>query len=102
MTRVKALFTIFAFSSVCFGATLMHASINKYQQEQKNKEDLCERFLQEKSNSIRYQKAKKLYEESFRLSFDNLWSKANEASQCSCMLVNGNKEWRFQAHNLLK
>lgn len=108
MSRVNvSLVLILAFSSICFGASLMERSIKQSApretlepalrvEQELNCQSLFDRYHGLSARKI----GKALYEQAFILSFDSDWENAKRASACSSLLLNGSRHWRIEAKNL--
>jgi len=81
MFRIKSIFKITLF---CFGAYLGAD------------EPLCE------CAAGTHAAALENYKEALRLSFDEHWAEAEEASDCAGWINHGSKNWAFDAKKLLK
>jgi hypothetical protein len=109
MTRLNALIVLFvAFSSVCFGATLMHRTmvrpINTEEHVEPSKIQVshqdCSVIALDIGTKPIIQVIRELYKKAYRLSFKGDWEGARAASACAARLDNGSEHWAIEAQNL--
>lgn len=108
MTRINAfLVLMLAFSSICFGATLMQRSMSR-SQNVKNKEfsyspidRSCEQLIKEYEQRFSAKIAEELYKDAFSLSFSGEWPAAEAASKCAAKLVNRSGNWKIDAVRMI-
>lgn len=102
MTRVNAfLVLILAFSSICFGATLMQRSMARSTTNSNTINESCEQIIQSQKLS-QSNLAEELYKEAYALSFRGDWEAATNASKCAARLVNGTDHWKIELGNFLR
>lgn len=112
MSRVNAfLVLILAFSSICFGASLMQRSMAKtgdhitsltVSLNGENFEQSCQQLIKLHQKQAATKIAEELYKEAFSLNFDGDWQGANAASECAAYLTNGSDHWNYEAKDLIK
>jgi hypothetical protein len=111
MTRIHAILVLLlAFSSICFGATLMQLSVAKAAQDSHTNaqnrssqyDQSCQRLIKEHQNKALKKAAVEIYQEAFTLSFKGEHQKAKEASVCAAHLINGTDHWRVEAKDLIR
>jgi hypothetical protein len=110
MPRFNAfLIIILAFSSICFGATLMQMTIAKRANQTKEKANnltcdelnpSCQKLL-ESSYQDPSKLALDLYEKAFVLSFNDEWQVAQAISECAARLTNGSDHWEIEPKDLI-
>lgn len=66
-----------------------------------NLEQKCQELGAKYPKSSRQELSKKLYEEAFIHSMNGQWQRAEDASRCSLMLLNGESKWAIEASDLL-
>ncbi|HXW52466.1 MAG TPA: hypothetical protein VEL47_00040 [Myxococcota bacterium] len=111
MTRLNAIFVlILAFSSVCFGATLMQRTMAKSANDLKSKGEVaktnnlkqsCNALIMEQEKGTVAKVAKELYQRAYSLSFNGDWQEAEAASKCAAHILNGTDHWAIEAETLL-
>lgn len=107
MSRVKFFLVMgLAFSSVCFGATLMQWTVSRPAIELNDvslaqAEPSCQALVKRHRDQIAKKVAKEIYQEALTLSFNGQWQEAREASECAAWLEHGSKTWDFEAKDLI-
>jgi hypothetical protein len=110
MSRVNAFFLLlFAFSSICFGASLMHMAMPELgfvgesssgdQSEICLQEANCQRLMH--ANSPKTDIVKELYNNAFILSLDGRYLEAKDISECAAHLALGVHNWKIDAKTML-
>ena len=64
-------------------------------------EPQCLEFINKYDHQETQSVARAIYQEAFRLNFDQQWAKAKEASACAGWLDHGSKNWAYEAKNLI-
>ena len=84
----------FGITLLCFG---LHSGAAPYSDILKAESRCC--CLVQDSEKTIHKRALKVYEEAFIRSFDEQWSKAAEASDCSGLLDHSSTQWAIDAKN---
>lgn len=103
MKRINAIAVVlFAFSTVCFGATLMQRTMKGVKTaERSDTFRRCEQIVAEHQQETNAKVAESLYNEAYKLSFNGDWAQAKVASECASRLLNGSKHWAIEARDLV-
>lgn len=110
MTQIRAfLVLLLAFSSICFGATLMQMSVAKPELHPLNarcrsveQNCSCQELFKEYQKIAHKKAAAEIYKRAFALSFSDDFQKAKAASICASQLMNGSDHWRIEAKDLIQ
>jgi hypothetical protein len=108
MRRINAFLVLtLAFSSICFGATLMQRSMSRSQNTKSRQlsyspiDRSCEQLIKEYQQKFTAKIAEELYKDAFSLSFSGEWPAAEAASRCAAKLVNQSGNWAIEASRLI-
>lgn len=109
MSRVNSILVlIIAFSSICFGATLMQQSMKKavdfgqLKTSSTTYNSSCQKLIDDHREVANQKIAEALYKEAFILNFNGQWQEAQIASECAANLANGSHHWQVEAKSFLK
>lgn len=107
MSRVNVfLFLGLAFSSICFGATLMQISVTRNNPEKNNGQSTpvnssCRTLISKFRHEGQERIAQKIYELAYTKSF-NGDNDAAETANCARTLINDGNAWNLDSHDLIK
>lgn len=104
MSRVNTSFIlVLAFSSICFGATLMQLSMKneKIITSTEIFDDDCQYMFEKEQENIKQRVANRLYQKALTQTFNGNAKEAQTISRCASLLFSGQEHWKIEPKDLL-